>query len=168
MLRTPNFGRKSLNEIKEVLARWVSISAWRSRIGRRRTSKSWPSASKSRSERRQKVRRRRCVTNAAGASPVHRSSQGDVQEPGRALIKHEQITTTLHKAKDLRPVVEKLVTLGKKGSAACAPSGDAFLRDRRGRQALFDVLAPRYAKRAGGYLRVLKAGFRFGDAARWP
>ena len=82
-----------------------------------------------------------------------------------ALIKHEQITTTLHKAKDLRPIVEKLVTLGKRGGLHARRQAIGFLRDPYVADKLFTTLGPRYAKRNGGYLRVLKAGFRFGDAA---
>ena len=82
-----------------------------------------------------------------------------------ALIKHEQIVTTLPKAKDLRPIVEKLVTLGKKGGLHARRQAIGFLRDPYIADKLFTTLGPRYAKRNGGYLRVLKAGFRFGDAA---
>jgi large subunit ribosomal protein L17 len=83
----------------------------------------------------------------------------------QALIKHEQITTTLPKAKDLRPVVEKLITLGKKGSLHARRIAYAQLRDEAVTKKLFDVLATRYADRKGGYTRVLKAGFRYGDKA---
>ncbi|CAK0750918.1 50S ribosomal subunit protein L17 [Azospirillaceae bacterium] len=82
-----------------------------------------------------------------------------------ALIKHEQITTTLPKAKDLRPVVERLITLGKKGGLANRRRAFAVLRDDVVVGKLFGVLAQRYATRSGGYCRVLKAGFRYGDAA---
>ena len=82
-----------------------------------------------------------------------------------ALIKHEQITTTLHKAKDLRPIVEKLVTLGKRGGLHARRQAIGFLRDPYVADKLFTTLGPRYASRNGGYLRVLKAGYRFGDAA---
>jgi large subunit ribosomal protein L17 len=82
-----------------------------------------------------------------------------------ALIKHEQIKTTLPKAKDLRPVVEKLITLGKKGGLANRRRAYAMLRDDAMVAKLFDGLAQRYAGRAGGYTRVIKAGFRYGDAA---
>lgn len=82
-----------------------------------------------------------------------------------ALIKHEQITTTLPKAKDLRPVVERLITLGKKGSLHHRRQAFAMLRDNALVSKLFDVLGPRYESRAGGYTRVLKAGFRYGDSA---
>src|ERR1700692_2567241 len=82
-----------------------------------------------------------------------------------ALIKHEQITTTLPKAKDLRPIVEKLVTLGKKGGLHARRQAIGLLRDPYIADKLFSTLGPRYAQRNGGYLRVLKAGFRFGDAA---
>ena len=82
-----------------------------------------------------------------------------------ALIKHEQIVTTLPKAKDLRPVVEKLVTLGKKGGLAARRQAIAEIGDEAQVKKLFDVLAKRYAERKGGYTRVLKAGFRHGDSA---
>ncbi|WP_112663966.1 50S ribosomal protein L17 [Microvirga flavescens] len=82
-----------------------------------------------------------------------------------ALIKHEQIVTTLPKAKDLRPVVEKLVTLAKRGDLNSRRLAMAQLRDAAMVKKLFDVLGPRYKERSGGYTRVLKAGFRFGDNA---
>lgn len=82
-----------------------------------------------------------------------------------ALIKHEQIKTTLPKAKDLRPVVEKLITQGKRGGLANRRRAFALLRDDAMVRKLFDYLAERYANRSGGYTRVLKAGFRYGDAA---
>ncbi|MGE3143415.1 MAG: 50S ribosomal protein L17 [Hyphomonadaceae bacterium] len=82
-----------------------------------------------------------------------------------ALIKHEQIVTTLPKAKALRPVVEKLVTLGKRGDLGSRRLAAARLRDEDMTQKLFATLAPRYKARAGGYVRVLKAGFRHGDNA---
>src|SRR5580704_10114966 len=82
-----------------------------------------------------------------------------------ALIKHEQITTTLAKAKELRPVAEKLVTLGKKGGLANQRLAHAQLRDDKIVAKLFGPLAERYRARAGGYCRVLKAGVRYGDAA---
>ncbi|MEI6558228.1 MAG: 50S ribosomal protein L17 [Rhodospirillaceae bacterium] len=82
-----------------------------------------------------------------------------------ALIKHEQITTTLPKAKELRPILDKLVTLGKKGGQHNRRQAYAVLRDDAIVAKLFGALATRYASRAGGYTRVLKAGFRYGDAA---
>src|ERR1700709_2079138 len=82
-----------------------------------------------------------------------------------ALIKHEQIVTTLPKAKDLRPVVEKLITLGKRGDLHARRQAIAQVRDVALVKKLFDVLGPRYKERNGGYTRVLKAGFRFGDNA---
>jgi large subunit ribosomal protein L17 len=82
-----------------------------------------------------------------------------------ALIKHEQIVTTLPKAKDLRPVVEKLVTLAKKGGLHSRRQAMAQLRDETQLKKLFDVLAKRYESRSGGYLRIMKAGFRYGDQA---
>ncbi len=83
----------------------------------------------------------------------------------QALIKHEQIVTTLPKAKDLRPVVEKLVTLGKRGDLHARRQAIAEIKDAELVKKLFEVLAPRYKDRHGGYTRVLKAGFRFGDNA---
>ena len=83
----------------------------------------------------------------------------------QALIKHEQIVTTLPKAKDLRPVVEKLVTLGKRGDLHARRNAMSELRDDAMVRKLFEVLGPRYRTRPGGYTRVLKAGFRYGDNA---
>ncbi len=84
-----------------------------------------------------------------------------------ALIKHEQITTTLPKAKELRPVVEKLVTLSRRGTGDLHARRQAIstIRDVEQVKKLFDVIGPRYAGRPGGYTRVLKAGFRHGDHA---
>src|SRR5579863_5089838 len=82
-----------------------------------------------------------------------------------SLIKHEQIVTTLPKAKDLRPVVEKLVTLGKRGGLHARRQAIAQMRDIAMVKKLFDVLGPRYKERNGGYTRVMKAGFRYGDSA---
>ncbi len=83
----------------------------------------------------------------------------------QALIKHEQITTTLPKAKDLRPIVERLVTVGKKGDLAARRQLIAQLQDQVIVEKLISVLATRYKTRAGGYTRILKAGFRHGDMA---
>ncbi|CAI3926015.1 Ribosomal protein L17 (RplQ) (PDB:1GD8) [Commensalibacter communis] len=82
-----------------------------------------------------------------------------------ALIKHEQITTTLPKAKELRPVVEKLITLGKRGDLHARRQAFALLRDETIVSKLFSTIAERYKARQGGYSRVLKAGVRYGDAA---
>ena len=82
-----------------------------------------------------------------------------------ALIRHEQIVTTLPKAKDLRPIVEKLVTLGKRGDLHARRQAIAEMRDLAMVKKLFDVIGPRYKTRNGGYTRVLKAGFRYGDSA---
>ena len=83
----------------------------------------------------------------------------------QALIKHEQIITTLPKAKELKSVVEKLITLGKNGSMHCRRLAFNQLRDTEIVAKLFDTIATRYADRKGGYTRVLKAGFRYGDSA---
>ena len=82
-----------------------------------------------------------------------------------ALIKHEQIVTTLPKAKELRPIVEKLVTLGKKGGLGMRRQAISEMRDLDQTRKLFDVLAARYKDREGGYTRIIKAGFRYGDNA---
>ena len=82
-----------------------------------------------------------------------------------ALIKHEQIKTTLPKAKDLRGVTERLITLGKRGDLHARRQALAVLKDRALTEKLFDTLAVRYASRRGGYTRVLRAGFRYGDSA---
>ncbi len=82
-----------------------------------------------------------------------------------ALLKHEQIKTTLPKAKDLRRVVDRLITLGKRGNLHARRQALTVLRDTSITAKLFDELAERYKDRAGGYTRVLKAGFRYGDMA---
>ena len=82
-----------------------------------------------------------------------------------SLIKHEQIVTTLPKAKELRPIVEKLITLGKRGDLHARRQAIAQIKDVALVGKLFAVLGPRYKERNGGYLRIMKAGFRFGDNA---
>ena len=82
-----------------------------------------------------------------------------------ALLKHEQIKTTLPKAKDLRPLVERLITLGKKGGLHARRLAIARLQDKALADKLLTTLAQRYAARAGGYTRIIKAGFRYGDDA---
>ncbi len=82
-----------------------------------------------------------------------------------SLIRHEQIVTTLPKAKDLRPIVEKLITLGKRGGLHARRQAIAEIRDIAMVKKLFDVLGPRYKERNGGYTRVMKVGFRYGDNA---
>ena len=82
-----------------------------------------------------------------------------------SLIKHEQITTTLPKAKDLRPIVEKLVTLGKRGDLHARRQAISQMRDLAMVKKLFEIIGPRYKERNGGYTRVMKAGFRYGDSA---
>ncbi|MCZ2328144.1 50S ribosomal protein L17 [Bartonella sp. F02] len=82
-----------------------------------------------------------------------------------SLIEHEQIVTTLPKAKEIRPIVEKLVTLGKRESLHARRQAISVIRDAKKVAKLFDTLAPRYATRNGGYLRIMKAGFRTGDNA---
>ena len=82
-----------------------------------------------------------------------------------ALFKHEQIVTTLPKAKELKRIADKLITLGKRGGLAARRQAIAEMRDEAMVRKLFEVLGPRYAERPGGYTRVLKAGFRYGDSA---
>ena len=98
-----------------------------------------------------------------GRTSAHRIAM--LRNMAAALIKHEQITTTLPKARELRPYVEKLITLAKRGGLSNRRLAMARLMDDAQLVKLFDTLAPRYADRAGGYTRVLKAGFRASDAA---
>ena len=96
-------------------------------------------------------------------TPEHRKAM--FANMSQALIKQEQIVTTLPKAKDLRPVVEKLITLGKRGDLHARRQAIAQIKDVTLVRKLFDILGPRYKDRNGGYCRVLKAGFRYGDNA---
>ena len=98
-----------------------------------------------------------------GVTSSHRLAM--FRNMAHALIKHEQITTTLPKAKELRPVAEKLITLGKRGGLHARRQAYAQLRDDVIVAKLFGALADRYKARAGGYTRVLRAGIRYGDAA---
>ena len=82
-----------------------------------------------------------------------------------SLIKHEQITTTLSKAKELRPFVEKIITLGKKGDLVSRRKAISILQDQKNTKKIFDVISERYKKRSGGYTRIIKIGNRFGDNA---
>ncbi|HEU5017757.1 MAG TPA: 50S ribosomal protein L17 [Pseudolabrys sp.] len=103
------------------------------------------------------------VHRKLGKRPSHRRAM--FANMCAALIKHEQIVTTLPKAKELRPVVEKLVTLAKKGGLAARRQAIAEMRDVGQVKKLFDVIGPRYRERQGGYTRIMKAGFRYGDNA---
>ena len=98
-------------------------------------------------------------------SRTHAHRQAMFANLAQALVKHEQIVTTLPKAKDLRPVVEKLITLAKRGDLHARRLLIARTRSEPTAAKLIDVLAPRYQERAGGYVRILKAGFRYGDNA---
>jgi large subunit ribosomal protein L17 len=98
-----------------------------------------------------------------GRSASHRSAM--FANLAVSLIEHEQIVTTLPKAKDLRPIVEKLVTLGKRGDLHARRQVIAQIGNEDVVKRLFDTIAPRYATRNGGYLRIMKAGFRHGDNA---
>ena len=103
------------------------------------------------------------VHRKLGKKPAHRKAM--FANMSASLIKHEQITTTLPKAKELKAVVDKLITLGKKGGLSNRRLAAAQLKEDEVVVKLFDTLADRYKTRAGGYTRVLKAGFRHGDNA---
>lgn len=96
-------------------------------------------------------------------TPTHRSAL--LSSLANALIKHEQIATTLPKAKELRRVADRLITLAKRGDLHARRQAYARMRDDVMVAKLFETLGPRYADRSGGYTRVLKAGFRYGDSA---
>ena len=107
--------------------------------------------------------RHRIAGRKLGVSSSHRKAM--FRNMAVALIKHEQITTTLPKAKELRPVVEKLITLAKRGDLHARRQAYASLRDDTILHKLFSTVAERYKTRHGGYTRVLRAGVRYGDAA---
>lgn len=96
-------------------------------------------------------------------TPSHRKAM--FRNMATALLKHEQIKTTLPKAKELRPVVERLITLSKRGDLHARRQVLSYVNDEKVVTKLFDTLGPRYADRPGGYTRVMRAGFRYGDAA---
>ncbi len=108
------------------------------------------------------------MRHRVGGRKLNRTSQHRqmlFRNMAQALIKHEQIVTTLPKAKELRPVVERMITLGKRGDLHARRLAHARLRDDAMTKKLFEVLGPRYKERAGGYCRIMKAGFRYGDCA---
>ena len=107
--------------------------------------------------------RHRVSTRKLNRTSSHRKAM--LQNMTNSLLKHEVIKTTLPKAKELRPIVEKLITLAKRGDLHARRQAAAQLKEDRHVARLFDILGPRYKSRNGGYLRVLKAGFRFGDMA---
>ena len=98
-----------------------------------------------------------------GVTSTHRVAM--LRNMATSLIKHEQITTTLPKAKELRPYVERIITLGKRGDLHARRQAYAQIRDEKVVEKLFTTIADRYKARQGGYTRVLKAGMRYGDAA---
>jgi large subunit ribosomal protein L17 len=98
-----------------------------------------------------------------GVTSTHRAAM--FRNMATSLLKHEQITTTLPKAKELRPYVERIITLGKRGDLHARRQAYATLMDEKVVDKLFTTIAERYKARPGGYTRVLKAGFRYGDAA---
>ena len=98
-----------------------------------------------------------------GVTSSHRVAM--LRSMATSLIKHEQITTTLPKAKELRPYVERIITLGKRGDLHARRQAHAQIRDEKVVDKLFTTIAERYKERQGGYTRVLKAGMRYGDAA---
>ena len=107
--------------------------------------------------------RHRNAGRKLGRTSSHRKAMFD--NMAHALLKHEQITTTLPKAKDLRPVVERIITLGKRGGLHARRQVISALQDPKLADKVMTTLAERYAARPGGYCRILKAGFRHGDAA---
>ncbi len=162
MLRTPNFGRKSLERDQgSAGADGPPSRHGDSRTGRRKISRSWRSASRNRTKRTERVAwefvmRHRMNGRHFSRNSAHRKAMFD--NLAHALLKHEQITTTLPKAKDLRPVVERLITTGKRGGLAARRRSIADLQDAKIADKVLTTLAERYAKRAGGYTRILKAG----------
>ena len=107
--------------------------------------------------------RHRIAHRKLGRTASHRKAM--FANMASSLVEHEQIVTTLPKAKELRPFVEKLVTLAKKGDLNSRRIAIARMRNKEQAKKLFDVIGPRYAERNGGYIRVMKAGFRHGDNA---
>ncbi|MCS6890547.1 MAG: 50S ribosomal protein L17 [Rhodovarius sp.] len=107
--------------------------------------------------------RHRMAHRKLGVTTAHRLSM--LRNMATSLLKHEQITTTLPKAKELRPYVERIITLGKRGGLHARRQAYAQLRDEKVVEKLFGPLAERYRHRPGGYCRVLRAGFRYGDMA---
>ncbi|OUI95498.1 50S ribosomal protein L17 [Acetobacter indonesiensis] len=107
--------------------------------------------------------RHRIAGRKLGVTSSHRAAM--FRNMAVALLKHEQITTTLPKAKELRPVVEKLITLGKRGDLHARRQAFSMLRDDVIVKKLFSAIAERYKGRTGGYARVMRAGMRYGDAA---
>jgi large subunit ribosomal protein L17 len=107
--------------------------------------------------------RHRISGRSFSRTSAHRTAM--FENLAHALLKHEQITTTLPKAKDLRPIVERLITLGKRGGLHARRQLIARLQDRKIADKVMTTLAERYSARPGGYCRVFKAGFRYGDAA---
>lgn len=107
--------------------------------------------------------RHRLKQRKLGRAGSHRKAM--MANMAASLVKHEQIVTTLAKAKAMKPYVDKLITMGKKGTLADRRRAIALIRDKDQVAKVFDVLADRYKERPGGYTRVLKAGFRYGDNA---
>jgi large subunit ribosomal protein L17 len=107
--------------------------------------------------------RHRLSGRSFSRTSAHRTAM--FENLAHALLKHEQIKTTLPKAKDLRPIVERLITLGKRGGLHARRQLIAALQDAKVADKVMTTLAQRYASRPGGYCRILKAGFRYGDAA---
>jgi large subunit ribosomal protein L17 len=122
-----------------------------------------PSISRARSRRRREIMRHGKSGRRLNRSSPHRKAM--FANMAVALLKHEQITTTLPKAKELRGVVDRLITLGKRGDLHARRQALSVLRDTEITAKLFDELADRYQDRAGGYTRVIKAGMRHGDMA---
>ena len=158
MLRTPNFGRKSLNEIKEVL---TGMSLY---LGMEIPN--WPQTILQKCQRNLKshlIMRHGLVNKKLNRTSEHRKAL--LKNMLNSLIKYEQIKTTLPKAKFLKPQADKIITLGKKDTLHNTKMLVSQLQDIKSANKVKKTLSKRYEKRSGGYTRIIKAGFRYGDNA---
>ena len=159
MLRTPNFGRKSLNEIKEVLSNMslylgMEIPNWPPENIVEMSKKTWRSYI---------IMRHKLGYKKLNRTSEHRKSM--IQNMLNSLIKYEQIITTLPKAKVLKPQADKIITLGKKNNLTNKKILFSKLQDKISARKVYKELSKRYEKRNGGYTRIIKAGFRYGDSS---
>ena len=161
MLRTPNFGRKSLNEIKEVLIQCRFISwVWKSQIGLPIIFLNYQKSLKIKLN----LMRHKIGYRKLNRTSEHRKAL--FKNMLNSLIKYEQITTTLPKAKELKPQIDKVITLGKKNNLQSKKNLFSELtKSKTSVDKLVKTLSQRYEKRKGGYSRVIRAGFRYGDNA---
>ena len=173
LLKTPNLGRKSLNEIKEVLAsRGLSLGHEARELAARglgpAVTTDQPKTKNERGAKRRHLRKGSAMRHRHGLRKLNRTSShrlAMLRNMTNSLFTHEAIRTTLPKAKELRRVAEPLITLAKVATVANRRLAFDRLRDRDVVTKLFNELGPRYQARPGGYLRILKFGFRQGDAA---